>query len=181
MFNFICLEFLLVSPVQDKYSSFQVGLFTSSLNSLRKKSKTFCHEVCISPWQSKQSRRRWFFCQSPFLPGRKMKMDLATLGALQVWAPALTSKAPSVVSTCARCVRHSLSHGPQAKDYCSKRVICQQCCRNPSFWPAYLGANSPDVLDYGNYSLQQLEPGRNENSAGIAGACADLGQLTAAL
>lgn len=37
------------------------------------------------------------------------------------------------------------------------------------------------MLDYGNYSLQQLEPGRNENSAGIAGACADLGQLTAAL
>lgn len=53
--------------------------------------------------------------------------------------------------------------------------------QKPNSWPAYLGADSPDVLDYGNYSLQQLEPGRNENSAGIAGACADLGQLTAAL
>jgi len=49
------------------------------------------------------------------------------------------------------------------------------------FRPAYLGADSLDVLDYGNCSLQQLEPGRNENSAGTAGAYAERGQLTAAL
>lgn len=160
---------------------FRLAYSPSLLIPWARRRKLSAMRFCTSPWQSKQGRRRWFFCQSPLLPGRKMKMDLATWQALEVWAPASTSKAPSVVSTCTRCMRHSLSHGPQAKKYCSKRVRCQQCCRNPSSWPAYLGANSPDVLDYGNYSLQQLEPGRNENSAGIAGACADLGQLTAAL
>lgn len=124
--------FLVASPAQHKYFSSQAGLSTSSLRSLRKNSKPFCHEVCTSPWQSDWSRGRQFFCQPPLLPGRKMRMDPATWEAPQVPAPALSSKSPKVASTRARWMRHSLSHRPGAKDYCSKMGTCQQCSRNPS-------------------------------------------------
>lgn len=175
------LVFLVASPVQHKYFSSQAGLSTSSLNSLRGEQQNICHEGCTSPWQSTRvedvSSANLPSCLAGKLgwilpPERPCKCEH------QPWAashPKWPAHVPDGWGT-------AWVTGLEPRIIAPKWAYVSSVQETQAlFWPAYLGADSPDVLDYGNCCLWQLEPGRNEISAGIAGACAELGQLTAAL